>query len=159
MKKILIYAALLVVTSLPALAQNHQNDGAGQNALVDLLVARERAVYETLLKKDEKTLNNLVASDLVLVHSQGRRTRAELMKDMRDPDYSEDVPTIEDPQVTMIDQETAILTYRGTGRRTYKGESYIAKGYATSIWSRRDGEWKVIFHTANVVRQAAAPSK
>ena len=154
----LICAALLVVTSLPALAQNPKNDGEGQKAL-DLLVARERAVAEALVRKDEKTFNKLVASDAIIVRSQGRRTRAELMKGMRDPDYSEDVPTIEDAQVKMIDQNTAILTYRGTSKWTYKGESHAVKGYATSIWSRRDGEWKAIFHTASVVRQEAAPSK
>jgi hypothetical protein len=42
---------------------------------------------------------------------------------------------------------------------TQKGESHTVKGYATTIWSRHDGEWKAIWHTASVVTQAAAQAR
>jgi uncharacterized protein (TIGR02246 family) len=150
MKKLMIVIALLVSTSPLALTQSHSH-GEGQTALADLLFAREKQVAQALVKKDEKTINNLVASDAVIVNPRGRLTRTELMTGVLDPDYSDNTIALSEPQVTVLDKNTAILTCNATGSSTYKGESRTVKGYSTSVWAKRDGEWKSIFHTASVV--------
>jgi hypothetical protein len=63
---------------------------------------------------------------------------------------------VEDPQVMMIDKDAAILTYKSTGTETYQGKTETGISYATTVWVKRGGGWKAIFHQESMVPPAGA---
>ncbi len=51
--------------------------------------------------------------------------------------------TVEDPRVTSLTSDAAILTYRGRGQRTGQPD-YVA--WMSSVYVKRDGRWRLAHH-------------
>jgi uncharacterized protein (TIGR02246 family) len=158
-----IVAAMLMLFAVPVALGQATNGkpgsaNAGASSVADMLIAKERQVVDALMKKDAKTFNSLVAGDGILNGSQGRTVVADFTKMMFGPDYSLSNSTVEDPQVTMIDKDAAILTYKSTGTETMQGHTQTATSYATTIWVKRKGDWKAVFHQESMVAPTAATS-
>jgi uncharacterized protein (TIGR02246 family) len=160
MKRAIFAAMLMLFVVSIALGQatnsKPNSSSAGASSVADTLIAKERQVVDALMKKDAKTFNSLVASDGILNGSQGRMVVADFTKMMFGPDYSLSNSMVEDPQVTMIDKDTAILTYKSTGTETFKGHTETGTAYATTIWVKRKGDWKAIFHQESMIAPTAA---
>lgn len=151
-----IVAAMLMLFVVPvafgqATNSNPNSSSAGASSVADVLIAKERQIVDALMKKDAKTFNSLVASDGILNGSQGRMVVADFSKVMFGPDYALSNSTVEDPQVMMIDKDAAILTYKSTGTETFKGHTETATVYATTIWVKRKGDWKAVFHQESMI--------
>lgn len=155
MKRILATFVLLLAASSLTFAQTNGKMAAkGKPSLADTLAAKERAVLDAIVKKDRKAFDSIVASDAVLSTPMGRMSMADAAKMLFDPAYSLSNAMIEDPQVMMIDKDAAVLTYKATGTETYQGKSSPTTSYATTIYARRGGEWKAIFHQESMVAPA-----
>ena len=161
MKRIVAAAMLMLFVVAVALGQattskpNTNSSNAGMSPVAEAIIAREKQVLDALMKKDSKAFYSLVASDGMLNGAQGRMPVADFTKMMFGPDYTLSNATIEDAQVMMIDKDAAILTYKSTGTETIKGQSNAGTSYATTIWAKRKGEWKAIFHQESMIPPAA----
>jgi uncharacterized protein (TIGR02246 family) len=157
----MIAAMLMLLVASVAFGQaTNQKPNNGSNAaassVAEAIIAREKQVTDALMKKDAKAFNSLVASDGMLNTAQGRMSVADMSKVMFSSDYSLTNATVEDPQVVMIDKDAAILTYKTTGTETYQGHTDTSTAYATTIWVKRGGDWKAIFHQESMMPPAPA---
>jgi hypothetical protein len=158
MKRVVLIVVLMMVGASVSFGQATKSKtdksmkaSASANPVADAIIAKERQVLDALMKKDAATFNSLVASDAILNGPNGRMKVADFTKDAFGPDYTLSNSAIEDPQVMMIDKDAAILTYKSTGTETFKGQTQTASSYATSIWVKRGGQWKAIFHQESLM--------
>ncbi|OLE96867.1 MAG: hypothetical protein AUG75_15065 [Cyanobacteria bacterium 13_1_20CM_4_61_6] len=163
MKRIVVVCILMMVAASVAFGQGNRSRtkhrmrascASATDPVAEMLIAKEKQITEALMKKDTKTFNSLVAGDGFLNTPHGRMNVADFTKVMFGPDYSLSNSTVEDPQVTMIDTDAAILTYKSSGTETYQGSTQTSTSYATTIWVKRGGVWKAIFHQESM----SAPS-
>lgn len=160
MKRIVAAAVLMLFVVAVALGQattgktNTNSSSAGMSPTAEAIIAKEKQILDALMKKDSKTFYTFVATDGMLNGPMGRTPVADFTKMAFGPDYTLSNSTIEDPQVMMIDKDAAILTYKSTGTETFKGQSNTGTSYATTIWAKRKGEWKAIFHQESMIAPA-----
>jgi hypothetical protein len=126
------------------------------DSMADTLATKERAIIDSITKKDQKAFLSLVSSDGVLSGPRGARRVGDLLTNIFDPDYTLNSATVEDPKVMMIDKDAAVLTYKSTGTETYKGKSETSTAYAVTVWARRGDTWMAVFHQESMVTPADA---
>ncbi|GAB3926305.1 hypothetical protein GCM10029976_020800 [Kribbella albertanoniae] len=51
-----------------------------------------------------------------------------------------------DEKVIVVDEHTAIVTYRVDVTVLFEGEEKVFPSYASSIWNNGSGDWRVVFH-------------
>jgi hypothetical protein len=159
MKRLIIILALLVAACSLSFAQTNRKKAvaSAMGAPEDAITMKEMAVLEAIVKKDRKAFDALVASDAVLNGPEGRMTIADFVKVVFSADYSLSDARVEDPQVMMIDKNTALLTYKSSGTETYKGKTMTGTGYATTLWVKRGATWKGIFHQETPMQPMPGP--
>ena len=85
--------------------------------LKDLLVVREHARADALLRKDRRAFESLLAPGFVEINTLGRFTKEELL-DRFFPVLTLHEFTIEDPVLQKNEENTAVLSYRCYERMT-----------------------------------------
>ena len=157
-----VFAIALLVMASALLVFGQEASGKGQSGgsaqIADALTAKEKQITDALIKKDQKTFDSLVASDAFLAGSQGRMTIADFKRMAFGPDWTLTSSTVEDPQVTMISKDVAILTYKSTGSVTYKGQAQSGTSHATTVWVKRGNNWVAVFHQESDVPPSTAPA-
>jgi hypothetical protein len=154
MKRILVSTLLLLAATTLALGQSvNKRSHAEPDAVGDSIIAKEKQVLDAIKKKDAAGFKALVSDDAIVVGPQGTMTGGDAGKMLFSPDYSMVSATIDDPKVTMIDKDAAIITYKVTGTETYKGQSKTETAYSTSVWANRGGKWVAVFHQETSVQQ------
>jgi uncharacterized protein (TIGR02246 family) len=148
MKRILVVTLLIAAAASLVVAWAAR---PGATTTQDAIIANEKQIIEALKKKDAAAFKNLIAPDAMLLGSQGRLAMADFNKVVFGPDYTLVSATVEDPQVKMIDQDAAILTYKSTGTETFKGKTETGTSYASSIWTKHGDKWVAVFHQESLV--------
>lgn len=151
-KRILFITMLFIAASSSALVWS-ANRRAG--SLEDALVAQEKQIIESLKKRDSASFKNLVATDALLVGSQGTIEASEATSQMFSPDYALVSATIEEPQAKMIDKDAAMLIYKTTGTESYKGKSHTETAYASTLYVKRGDKWVAMFHQESTMTKPA----
>lgn len=148
MKRLLALAILLAAASSIAIVRSANKSA---DTTQDAIIAQEKQILEALKKKDSKSFHTLVASDAILVSSQGRLPIADFEKFVFAPDYTFVSATVDDPQVKMIDGDSALLTYKTTGTETFKDQTHTGTAYVTTLYAKRGGKWVGVFHQESMV--------
>src|SRR5437763_14610817 len=120
MKRLFIITALIVLSSSFALVWSASRRAADDAAIVN----SEKQIIQTLTKKDASGFKSLVPDDAILMGPEGRPSIADAVTFLFSPDCSFGNATVEDPQATLADANTAALTYKSTGTATHKGQSH-----------------------------------
>jgi len=109
--------------------------------------ALERRLLEPGIRSSRPELELLLADDFVEFGSSGRVwTRKEIITDLlMQPTADIEVDSIES---RYIGEGTVLITYRS--RRV--GEADAMEALRSSIWQRRGGTWKIIFHQGTKAR-------
>lgn len=154
MKKILVLVSLLLLvaacTTEPAPNTNaptNANTAAPKTAAPSEadMIAKEKAVWDTIKQKDYAAFGNMLASDYVEVTDEGVMDKAGIVTDAKD--FIPTDLTFSDWKMTLIDNDAAILTYSFTQKATYKGKDLPPGPYhAASAWVKRDGKWQGFFY-------------
>ena len=146
MKRMLMTVALLSAASSLTFAQaDKKNVDLGKNPASDAIIARTNQLRDAIKNKDVATYDKLVVGDVVLVNAQGRATKEEYRRRVFDPDYTIVSTTMDNPMVTSIDNDAAIVTYKSTTTSSFKGESRTSTTYFTIAWAKRGGDWVMVF--------------
>lgn len=103
-----------------------------------LLVVREHARADALLRKDRRALEALLAPDYVEINSMGRFTKEELF-DRLFPVLTLHEFTIEDPAIRITGENTVVLRYRCHQRLTVDKRP-IAGTFRVTATYTRDGK-------------------
>jgi hypothetical protein len=165
MKKILVLISLLLLvaacTTEPAPNTNapaNANTAAPKTAAPSEadIIAKEKAVWDTIKQKDYAAFGNMLASDYVEVTDQGVMDKAGIVADVKD--FIPTDLTFSDWKMTLIDNDAAILTYSFTQKATYKGKDLPPGPYrAASAWVNRDGKWQGFFYQQTPVTKMPPP--
>jgi hypothetical protein len=160
-KLALLTAMILPALAAPCPARPHaakQTTAGGRAAVEESLVAEEkRVVWEAVVKKDLKVLEESFADEFTDVSDVGVFTKAETIKlipSLTVKDYS-----LDKFKVILPDRETAVVTYEAVQHWTINGKEEPSRVRASSVWVRRGGRWQVIFHQESTLNDAAAASE
>ncbi|HEV7395100.1 MAG TPA: nuclear transport factor 2 family protein [Pyrinomonadaceae bacterium] len=172
MKKLISLLGLLVVvaaactTEPPASnapATNANSVTAGKNTAVSEAdaIAREKATWEALKKKDTDAFASLLATEYLEIGGDGVFNKEGIvayMKDLNLTDYS-----MSDVKMRQIDKDALLLTYDVIIKGTYKNEAFPTGPYHSgTAWVNRDGKWLAIYYQESLAvpaPPAAPPNK
>ena len=147
MQRSISVLAILMFLGLTALSFAQSAD--------ETLMTNERNLWAAFKNKDSKPFEEWLTPDLVDISLPEAkvRDRAAVIKSMQDyniTDYS-----LSDMKVTMLDTDTALLTYRVTSKGTGMGHPLPeAPMVCSSVWIRKDGKWWGRFHQETPVMQS-----
>jgi hypothetical protein len=110
--------------------------------LKDLLVVREHARADALLRKDRRTLEALLAPDYVEINSLGRFTREELFGRLF-PVLTLHEFTIEHPVLQTTEENTAVLSYRCYERLTVDKKPVVGTFHVTATYTRVGKQYRL----------------
>jgi ketosteroid isomerase-like protein len=153
-RSILTAALLLATAATPLFAQ----DAATEKALI----ANERAINEAFVKADKAGFAKLVAAEGFSIDPvMGRMPAADMLKtfDAMAKDMKVTSWDITNPKVLWADPNTAIVNYTWTGKGTYQGQPMPSPTYATTVWTKKNGQWMAVFHQETNAMPAPAAAK
>jgi hypothetical protein len=168
MKKILALVTFLVVaaacsTEPPATNAPRSNaNTAPAPSLTATLseadaIAKEKATWETLKKKDYDAFANMLAGDYLEIGGDAVYDKAGLVAYVKDLALTD--VTFADWKLLPIDNDAVIVMYQVTIKGTFKSEAIPPGPYrAASAWVHRDGKWLAIFYQETLAKTAPPPA-
>lgn len=152
---------------------NTSNTGANSNSskptaaapTADQLLALDQKANEAYFKGDSKFFDGILTDKVVM--DGARMSKADAVKMFEGVKCDvKDGWKLEEPQVSKIDADTYVLSYKGTfdGNCTSNGKTMKIPSpiRAASVWVRSGNDWKVAFHQENVIidpKNPPAPAK
>jgi hypothetical protein len=121
-------------------SQNAASTDPGQ--LKDLLVVREHARADALLRRDRRAFESLLAPDFVETNTLGRFTREEFL-DRLFPVLTLHEFTIEDPVLQIPEADTAVLRYRCHERLTVDKKPVAGTFRVTATYTRDGKQYRL----------------
>ena len=146
-----ILAAVAVAVLIPTLAS------AQNAALAKQIEANERAVQDAVAKNDAAGFNKFVAVDAVNVDTGGVAAVSEFLKML--PQVKVASWAMDQVKVTSINDTTALITYRWTGKGSMMGQAFPSPVYASTVWSNKAGKWTAVFHQETTAAPPPPPAK
>jgi hypothetical protein len=165
MKKILALVSFLVVAAA-CTTETTTNTNMSSNANTTTMkstapseadmTAKEKAVWDTLKKKDLVAFGNTLTSDYIEVGDDGVFDKAGIMADLKDLNLTD--ATFSDWKMLPIGNDAVILTYKTNLKGTFKGDE-IPPGpyYSAAVWVNRDGKWQDFFYQQTLAKTAPPP--
>jgi len=155
MKKILALVTFLVVlaacsTEPPATpTTSNANNATPAKSMAPIseadAIAREKATWEAIKKKDNDAFANMLASDYIEIGGDGVFDKAGIIAYVKDLTISD--VTFADWKMLPIDKDALILTYNVTIKGTVKNAAIPPGPYhAGSAWVNRGGKWLAIYY-------------
>ena len=117
---------------------------AEHSALDKALIANENKVADAMMKKDKAAFTSLVAANGWSVDGTGIMKTSELtgaLDQLVIKSYK-----ISGEQVSWVDANTAIVTYKWTGSGTFAGQPFPGTVYASTVWTKKADRWVAVFH-------------
>jgi hypothetical protein len=140
----------------PATNANSATAGKATVNEVDA-IAREKATWEALKKKDTAAFASMLASDYLEVGGDGVFTKDGIVayiKDLTITDYS-----MSDVKVKPIDKDALVLIYDITIKGAYKNEAVpLGPYHSGSAWVNRDGKWLAIYYQESLGEPPPQPA-
>ena len=120
-------------------------------------VAREKAVWDALKKKDMDAFGSMLATDYIEVGDDGIFNKAGIINDLKQLTVND--ATFTDWKMLPIDSDALVLTYSATIKGSFKGKEFPPGPYlASSAWVNRDGKWQAFFYQETMKAATPPPS-
>lgn len=110
------------------------------------IIASEKKLWEGWKNKDVKPFRAALWSTTVMVSEGGVAGREDLLKIVPAHDCDVRSYSLSDFKLTWLDNNTTVLTYKGTQEGTCGGTALPGTVWASSVWVRRNGKWYVATH-------------
>jgi hypothetical protein len=120
----------------------------------DIIIAREKATWQSYVDKRADDFKKLVSPDLVAINANGVTN----LRDELDTMSKSEIKPVafNDMKVVMPDANTAIVTCQAKMDASFRGTDISGVYNAATIWRMTNGEWRAVFHTT--VRAESKPS-
>jgi hypothetical protein len=143
---VLSSALTLLVSFVLGLSIPRSRAAQSENSVSNEVIRLERMQWDAFKRKDRAALAAILAKDYFDFGSDGREDRTfSLTKGYMADDQTLSEFTIEDPQVKLLDDHTALLTYRGTYRGTNHGKPDSGAAFYTDLYRKQGGRWLSVF--------------
>jgi hypothetical protein len=143
--------AAAVAVLVPTLAS------AQAGALAKQIEANERAAQEAVAKNDAAGFNKVVAADAITMDGAGVMPVSEFLKML--PQIKTASWAMDQVKVTSINDTTALITYRWTGKGTMMGQAFPSPVMASTVWANKAGKWMAVFHQETIATPPPPPAK
>lgn len=119
---------------------------ASSDALTAAIMAVEKKGWEAWMKKDAKAMEEVTTKDLTFVDVTGRITKgqADVIKLWTGPECKVTSVNVSDGKATMIANNVAILTFRGTAEGTC-GTMKIEPLWGTTVAVKDGDTWRAVY--------------
>jgi len=137
----LFVITLLAVVSLSAARTGATQKSKSKPATSDqMIIEKSRATWEAYKKRDKAAMAALTAKEYASNAVTGPST---LQQDLDTIDkLTIEAYTIDEPQVTWVTKDVAILRYKAQLKGSYDGKPFVPV-YATEVWVNRAGKWQI----------------
>src|SRR3989441_10136217 len=120
------------------------------------IIAKEKAGWDAIKKKDWDALGKILASDFIDVEDDGVYDKTSSIASLKDFDLSD--ITYSDWKMLTIDKNAVILTSNVSSKATVKGQPVPPGPYhAAAGYVNRDGQWLGIFYQQTLARTMPPP--
>ena len=150
MKKIIAAFAFVLISFAAASAQA---------TMENTLMTMEKSAWDAFGKGDGKFFETFLTDDAILGSDYGFSTKAESVKDIGTKPCELKSYAFSNFKVTMLDKNTALVTYEATQDATCMGQKSPAKVYATSLYVKRKGKWQGAYHSETPAAVMQMPMK
>ena len=171
MKKTLVLVSLLIIATACSTTPPGNKDAASNansanankgaetksTAMVSEsdIIAKEKAAWDTIKKKDWDGFAKTLASDYLEVLDDGVHDKAGTLTAIKDFDLSD--VTFADWKMLTIDKDAVIITYTATVKALFKGEAVPPGPFReASVYVNRGGEWQTAFYQETLDDGASA---
>jgi hypothetical protein len=131
---------LLVLVSFTALALA-QKPAPATNALKQTLVQLEKQSWDAWQKRDGKFYEHFLSEDHVEVGGSGRSSKTEVANFVGSPVCVVKSYAVNDFELTMFNEQTALLTYHAEQDTTCHGNPVTSPVWISSLYVKRKGRW------------------
>src|SRR5262245_19720275 len=115
------------------------------------IIAKEKAAWDTIKKKDWDGFGKTLASDYLEVLDDGVHDKAASVADIKDLDLAD--VTFADWKMLPINKNVVLITYNATVKGTFKGQAIPPGPYReASAYVNRNGDWVTIFYQETLAR-------
>lgn len=141
----------------PANATNSNANATASKAApsAETLLAMDKQANEAYFKGDTAFFDGFLSDKTVMYDGKDRYDKAAALKMIGSAKCDMKSWNIEDPQVSMIDADTYVLSYKGTydGTCTEGGKSMKAPSpiRAATVYVRNGEKWQAAFHGENMI--------
>jgi len=120
------------------------------------ITGKEKAVWDTLKKKDIDAFGNMLTADYIEVTDEGVLDKAGIVAGVKDFNVTD--TTFSDWKMIPIDSDAVILTYTLNLKATYNGKDLPPGPYrAAAVWLNRGGKWLAFFYQQTAVKTTPPP--
>ncbi len=152
MKKILFVVVIMIGVTSVALAQstiaaNAKKDNLTKETLINL----EKRMWQSRIDKDDKHLYILTTEDVVSVGEFGVANKSAILKSVTRAPCQIKSYKMGDVSVTILNANTALLTYKAEQERVCEGVVGLASAWASSIYLKQNAKWLNAFRQETTV--------
>lgn len=164
MKKILVILAALIMTAACAAPPTNQPTPVSTNSPESAAammteadaIAKEKATWATLEKKDYDAFGNMLTTDYIEVGDDGVFDKAGIVAELKDFTVSD--PTFSNWKMMPIDKDAVLLMYEVSFKGTFKGQEVPPGPYrASSVWVNREGKWLAAYYQQTLAKASTTP--
>ena len=149
MKRFIITLTLVAIAFTFASGQAKRN-----NSVEAEIVALEKRAYEAWKQKDKKFFEEHMWEDGQYLDQNGVGGKAQYVKAIIDNDCTVNGYALDNPKVTMLSKDSALVTYRYTYDIVCGGKPEAGPLWASTIYVKRGGKWLIAFHQELPAAQA-----
>ncbi|MEK6282873.1 MAG: DUF4440 domain-containing protein [Acidobacteriota bacterium] len=166
-KKILVLISALILASAcaapptnreaaPPTNTNRASESSSAPLTEAEVIAKEKAVWDALKKKDYDAFSNMLATDYLEVGSEGVYDKAGIVTYLKDLEFTD--ATFSGWRLLPIDKNAVLLIYSLTLKGKFKGEDIPPGPYwVGSAWVNRDGKWQAIYYQETLEKRSLPP--
>jgi len=164
MKKLYVLISLLLVVAACAAPPANQNvntstvaEKPSAPAMTEAdAIAKEKAVWDTITKKDYDGFAAMLDSGQLEVMSDGVMDKAQSVTSVKDFEPTE--TTFSNWKFLSIDKDAYVVVYDASMKGKFKGKEFPpATVHASSAWANRDGKWLAVYHQECEVMNSPPP--
>jgi hypothetical protein len=119
---------------------------AKQNALKETLIDLEKQSWEAWKKRDGKFFQEFLSDDHVEVGFGGVTNKATVVRGVASPVCVVKSYAVDRFELTMVDANTALLTYHAEQDTTCGGNAVPSPVWVSSLYVKRGGRWLNAFY-------------
>ena len=164
MKKLYVLISLLLVVAACAAPPANQNmntstvaEKPSAPAMTEAdAIAKEKAVWDTITKKDYDGFAAMLDSGQLEVMSDGVMDKAQSVTSVKDFEPTE--TTFSNWKFLSIDKDAYVVVYDANMKGKIKGKEFPPTTvHASSAWANRDGKWLAVYHQECEVMNSPPP--
>jgi len=147
------FALSSVAAQQPAAPPHAAVAAAGtQSQLATLLEAQVRAAWDAFKRRDKNAYAKFLSDDFQAVEAdgEGERSRLHVLGEVEHCMYSDYL--LQFFQVQPLGAEHAFVTYESTMQFPRSAALRFRRVFVGELWSRRDGQWKMMRYQETLVR-------